>query len=255
MDISDVRTSLRILAGDGFDIVERQIENYQIIIPIQHEDGDMIDVYLQSSPRGGNYVRLCDFGMTLMRLSYNYDLNTPARKRIFDSILINNDVDIEDGNLFIDIVLENIYEGILKFAGCIQKICNMDYWNRETIRSAFLDDLGLYIREDLAEFSPLSDQEPIPDYPITVDWSLTCNNRTFFLFGVGSNDKAKTVAIALLEFQKVNLSFMSMVIHEDMEALRGRESTYLTKNSDKQYPTFGDFKEKGIADIYRIAAY
>lgn len=255
MNIDELRNSVKSLAGDGFDIVERQIGNYQIIIPILHEDGDMVDVYLQGSPRGDSYARICDFGMTLMRLSYNYELNTPTRKRIFDSILINNEVDIEDGNLFLDIHLDNAYDGILKFAGCIQKICNMDYWSRETVRSAFYDDLAMYIQEDMAEFSPRSDQNPLPDYPmISVDWSLSHNDRTFFIFGVRGNDKAKTVAITLLEFQKVNLPFLSMVVHEDMGELGGREITYLTRNADKQYPAFGDFKEKGSVDIRRLAA-
>ena len=44
----------------------------------------MVDIYLQESPRGEAYIRICDLGMALMRLSYSYDLNTDARRRIFD---------------------------------------------------------------------------------------------------------------------------------------------------------------------------
>ena len=30
----------------------------------------MVDIYLQESPRGEAYIRICDLGMALMRLSY-----------------------------------------------------------------------------------------------------------------------------------------------------------------------------------------
>ena len=41
----------------------------ELIVPICHEDGtigffeDMVDIYLQESPRGEAYIRICDFGM------------------------------------------------------------------------------------------------------------------------------------------------------------------------------------------------
>ena len=80
-----------------------------------------------------------------------------------------------------------------------------------------------YITSDLAQFDPVAEQYPIPDYPISVDWQLTHNNRNFYVFGVRGNNKAKIVTIALLEFQKANLPFMSLVVHEDMEELGTKE--------------------------------
>ena len=91
------------------------------------------------------------------------------------------------------------------------------------------------------------------DYPISVDWSLTHNRRDFYLFGVRGNEKAKNVAIALLEFQKVRLPFISLVVHESMEELGSRERLYLTKSADTQYPLLADFQERGMEDIYRFA--
>ena len=40
--------------------------------------------------------------MTLMRLSYTYDINTDTKRRIFESILINNGVENDNGNLYLD---------------------------------------------------------------------------------------------------------------------------------------------------------
>ena len=132
MDINRIRTSLSGRMAEGFDIYRRREDGYQLVVPICHEDGDMVDVYLQDSPRGEAYIRTCDFGMALMRLSYSYDLDTETRRRIFDDILINNRVENDGGNLWLDVPVRRLYEGVMQFAGCVQKVCNMRYWARET---------------------------------------------------------------------------------------------------------------------------
>ena len=92
------------------------------------------------------------------------------------------------------------------------------------------------------------------DGVFSVDWTLTNGKRDFFLFGVLGNDKAKNVAITLLEFQKARLPFISLVVHEDMEALGRRERQYLTRNADHQYPVLDYFKEGVVADLRRLSA-
>ena len=67
------------------------------------------------------------FGMTLMRLSYSFDVSTPTRQRKFESIINNNGVGNDDGNLYLDTPLDKLYESVLQFAGCAQKDCNMRY--------------------------------------------------------------------------------------------------------------------------------
>ena len=237
----------------GIDVYERRIGNFQLIIPILHEDGDMVDIYIQDSPLGEGYIRVCDFGLTLMRLSYTFDVAKPTRQRILESILIKNDVINNNGNLYLDAPVNLLYESILQFAGCAQRVCNMRYWSRESIRSAFYDDLKDCVTTELMRFTPLPEASPLPDYPINVDWTLVHNNRNFYVFGVLGNDKAKTVAISLLELQKAQLPFISLVVHEDMEDIGRKERLYLTRNADTQYPVLNDFRERAVADIERIA--
>ena len=253
MDIDAISSSLNIGRGTGFDIYQRRPGIYQIIMPICHEDGDMIDVYLQDSPQGDGFTRICDHGMTLMRLSYTYEISTGSRQRIFDNILVNNHVNRDQGNLYLDVPVSNLYEGVLQFVGCAQKVCNMRYWSREITRSVFYDDLKDHMTAEMLPFSPVADQYPIAGYPVSVDWSLSYNSRSFFLFGVLGNDKAKNVTICLLEFQKAQLEYISLVVHENMDDLGDRERTLLTTNADSQYPTLSDFKEKGAPDIIRYA--
>ena len=85
------------------------------------------------------------------------------------------------------------------------------------------------------------------------DWSLECGNRNFYVFGVLGNDKAKNVAICLLEFRMAGLPFISLVVHEDMEALGSRDRLHLTRNAHRQYPMLNDFRERGVEDVERFA--
>ena len=253
MDIHSVRSALQNTPASAFELYERRPGHFQLILPVYHEDGDMVDIFVVESPRGGQYIRLCDFGMSLMRLSYTYDVNSDARRRIFDSIIINCGVQIDDGNLYLDTLGGRAYEGIMQFAGCVQKICNMRYWSRETVRNAFYDDLENCVYTDFARFDPHPDLFPLADYPSGVDWTLRHDNRDFYVFGVRGNDKAKNVAISLLEFQKAQLQFISLVVHEDIEELGRRERLYITRNADTQYPVLRDFQEKAAEDIRRFA--
>lgn len=254
MNISNIRSLLSTRMAAGFDFHERRPGYYQLIIPISHEDGDMVDIYLQDSPLGESHVRICDCAITLMRLSYSYDLTTSTRQRVFNDILVNNGVEYEEGNLYVDTPVDMLYEGIMQFAGCIHKVCNMRYWTKETVRSTFHEDLNEYIEVELKLFSPICDQSPLPnDGLYSVDWTLTYNKRNFYLFGVRGNNKAKNVTITLLELQKAGLPFISLIVHEAMEDLGRKERQYLTRNADRQYPVLRDFKESSRADLKRLA--
>ena len=243
----------------SFNFYERRPGKHQLVSPILHEDGDMVDIYLQDSPQGLEYVRVCDFGLALQRLSYNYEINTDSKRKIFNSILFNNGVQNDNGNLYLDSSVDKLYEGILQFAGCVQKVCSMDYWSREIIHSAFYDNLKQFIITELTEFHPESDIKPLGEQKkessiFKVDWSLKWNKREFYLFGVRGTDKAKDSTVTLLECKKAQLSFISLIVHEDMENLRDKDRIYLTRNADKQYTDLNDFKKESIPDIKRMAS-
>src|ERR1039458_5172378 len=84
----------------------------QLVAPLYHEDGDMIDIFLEPTNGGNEKVRICDHGMTLMRLSYSFDLDTPNKERIFQRILVENRVNEENGNLFTEANPESLYPTI-----------------------------------------------------------------------------------------------------------------------------------------------
>ena len=253
MNLAKVRKTLGQAMAGAVNFYERRPGIHQLIVPIFHEDGDMVDVYASDSPRGEQYVRICDFGMALMRLSYTFDVTTPTHERILSDILANNGVQESDGNLYLDAPIDMIYESVLQFTGCVLKVCSMDYWGRETVRDAFYDDLADFISSEMKRFSPMRDHAPLEDDLYSVDWLLRHGGRNLYVFGVRGDDKARNVTISLREFQKARLQFVSLVVHEDMEELGRQSVRYLTKNADKQYQTLEDFQETAVRDVERVA--
>jgi len=68
---------------------EKRAGVQQLYAPLFHEDGDMMDIYLDI-PRdfeanGKKTVRISDHGMTIMRLSYSFEIDTPNTSHIANS--------------------------------------------------------------------------------------------------------------------------------------------------------------------------
>lgn len=239
-----------------FDLYQRTENLFQVIIPIFHEDGDMVDVYIEKKEddRDGK-IKILDCGMTLMKLSYSYEIDSSSKENIFNTILVQNNVVNIDGNLSLDTSFDLLYQNLMQFIGCQQKILNMRLWQREIIRSVFFDEFKRTIEVDFKNFKPKSHVVPLKDYPvIEVDYSLEFQEKPFYIFGVNNKDKAKNSAIALLEFQKAKLKFISIIIHENFEELPKKDQMYLTQNADKQFPTLKNFQENGFETITRLAA-
>ena len=121
----------------------------------------------------------------------------------------------------------------------------------------FYDDLREYVMESLSIYDPIADVGALgPAFrQMTVDWVLKHNRLSMYVFGVLGNDKDKECGHCPIGVQAaVSSTFISLVVHEDMESLGARERLYLTRNADKQYPQLTDFQENAAVDIDRLAS-
>jgi hypothetical protein len=113
--------SLRSQFNDHVAFRERRPGIQQLLAPLYYEDGDMVDIYLELPGNGENRVRICDFSMTLMRLSHSFDVDTPNKERIFQRILSENQIKEENGNLFLETDVVSLYPAVLQFAQGVEK--------------------------------------------------------------------------------------------------------------------------------------
>jgi hypothetical protein len=227
----------------------------QLLAPLYHEDGDMVDIFLEPTNGGQENIRICDHGMTLMRLSYSFDIDTPNKERIFQRILSENRISEEKGNLFLDAKPESLYPAVLQFAQTVAKVSNMQLFKREVIQTLFYEMLGEFIDDALKKYSPRPKVLPIPERDdLEVDFEFSIKPRPIYLFGVKDSAKARLTTISCLEFQRAKIPFKSFVVHEDFENLTKKDRSRITSAADKQFISLDDFKANGAQVLGREAA-
>lgn len=220
----------------------------QVFAPLFHEDGDMVDIFLDIPKDSGKSVRISDHGMTLMRLSYSYDIDTDTKRRIFNRILSENGVEEDRGRLYINTSVERIYPALLQFAQTIAKVSSMQAFKREVVQSLFYEMLGDFVSSTLAKYHPIPNYMPMPGRDdLEVDWRLSLN-RDVFLFGVKETAKARLAALTCSQFQLAHLPFRSVIVHENFGSISKKDQSRITNVADKQFTSLNDFEEK--AEVY-----
>ena len=234
---------------------ERRPGVLQLVAPLFHEDGDMIDIFLEPANKEDDKIRICDHGMTLMRLSYHFDIDTPNKERIFQKILSENRIAEERGNLFLDARPEKLYPSVLQFAQAVAKVSNMQLFKREVIQSLFYEMLTEFIDDALKKFNPRQNVLPIPERDdLEIDFEFNIKPRPVYLFGVKDSAKARLTTISCLEFQRAKIPFKSFVVHEDFENLNRKDRSRITSAADKQFISLDDFKDNAEQVLEREAA-
>ena len=227
---------------------------YQLVAPFYHEDGDMYDIFIEDTP-ADHPVRLTDKGLTLMRLSYSYEIDTPNKERIFHQILREHGVQNDDGELFIVTSHDRTYQTIMRFTRAITAITNMALYRREVVRSLFYEMFAEFVRSGLTQFEPVGPYLPLADRDdLEVNFMIPSRHKPIFLFGSKDDSKAKLIAISCLEFLRNDVSFRSVVVHENFESLTSRDRKIITNVVDKQFTDLDDFQKMGPEYLLREIA-
>ena len=106
-----------------FSLEKKRNDIFQLFVPIYHEDGDMMDIFIR--PNDSNHLIVCDYGMTLMRLSYTYEINTPYRENLIMRIIAENGAQFDNGNIFIKTTPELLFANIMQLSQVLTKISGM----------------------------------------------------------------------------------------------------------------------------------
>lgn len=234
-----------------FSLKEKRENILQVFAPLYHADGDMMDIFLSEFPHKG-IVRISDYGLTLMRLSYSFDIDTPNKEKIFNKILAENSLQNENGNLYIDVKPEYVYHGLMQFAQAVSKITNMRLYKREVIHSLFFEMLEEYVMTNLKKYNPQKKFYPIPDHEeYEVDYCFNLRRRPIYLFGVNNSASARLSTISCQKFIAEKLNFSSLIILENLDIIGKKDQARLMSAADKQFPSLEDFQKNAEEYIER----
>lgn len=249
----EVETLLQKNFGSLVSLEEVAPNVRRIYAPFFHEDGDMISMYLEQT--GDSWV-IRDFGNTLMRVSYTFDMESKNKLDILNGIVKSNYGRLENGELLISATMENLVQSIFQFTQLVAKVSNIDILRRETVKSLFFENLADCILSNAKKYAVESNFTPTRDRQLIVDYRLTGDHsaRPLFVFGINENTKASKTVISCFNFQKQHIPFRSLIIHEDFESLSTFYRNQITNTADKQFTSLEDFKAEGFGYIDRELA-
>jgi hypothetical protein len=216
----------------------------QLLLPVYHEDGDMVDLFIRQE-ENSNMI-LSDYGMTIMRLSYEYEIDTENKERIFQKILSEHGLTENNGSIEMSAIPETIFQDIMHFTHALAKIGSMSYFKREVIESLFYEQLEEYVTKELSSYNPKKDVTPIEGHEeYQVDYEIRPNGTPNYIFAVKDVSKARLATISCLEFMRRKLNYRSIIVHEAFENLPKKDQLRLTNACDKQFTSLEEFEEHG----------
>lgn len=228
----------------NIDFREKRPDLYKVLVPYFYEDGDMYDIFVEESPIP-HFLRISDCGLTLMKLSYDFDIDTPHKQDILEGIVVKNRCQMEEDNIYLDVPADHFTSGLYQFIQTITKVSNMDIISREIMRSYFYDFLGQFVEESLGNYQVKKDTYPTGDQDLKVDFEFTAFDRPVYLFGVGDDVKASKVVITCLTFNANQIKYRSLIVPENLNELSKFNRNRLINTCDKLYSDFQQFKEQG----------
>lgn len=243
MNKMDLIRILKKNLNDSFDIIEKKENLYQVFAPFYHSDGDMIDIFIKVNNKN-NSLTVCDCGLTLMRLSYDYDIDTDRKKNILKRILNENNVKNNGDNLTIYTEPQFLFQNILSMTQTINKISTMSFYQRDVISSLFYEQVNDFVVTHLQNFNPKKNYSPLPDREeLTVDYYFPSEKKPIYLFTVKGPDRAKNAVISMLSFQKENIPFTGAVVYDNFGNLTNKDQKLIMSAADKQFYDILDFKK------------
>lgn len=244
----DILSALQLNMGCGISLESVEENVQRLYAPFFHEDGDMYSIYIEENEQG--YL-IRDYGNTLMRVAYTFDINSERKNKVLDKIIKSNNGEIDDGELLIQSDKNNLTKDIYRFGQMVSKVSSIKMLSRENVKTMFFDYLNEYVQNNFAKYGVEYNIAPTQDKSLVVDFVVPIPKRPLYLFAVNDDTRASKTVISCLTFQKKSIPFRSLVVHENFNALGAFYRNQITNAADKQFPTLDDFQTDGANYIER----
>lgn len=248
IDTESLQKQLCSAFCDDVKVAARE-DSVRVSLPLVARDGDHHTVYLS---RGNGGWRISDMGSTMMRLSYENDLNSMLagpRGDLLQQILSESGVNEDDGELFLEVPSDSLLRGLFSLGQSAARIEDLGLWSRSRVESTFHDDLRNILYEVVAP-DRITENYAIPGiedsglYP--VDFYIQAQRRPLYLFGVNTSDRARIATIVMQHLLHENHDFDSFVVCSDFFGLPKVDGARLMNAANDVLPSL-----KSAADLRR----
>ena len=248
MTIQEILTNT---PANAFQLQEKRPGTFQLIAPIFHDDGDMVSIYLEKA--SDDAIRICDHGMSLMRLSYLFDIDSDKKQKVLNDIISNRGASLESGSIELIVPNDNLFCGIMSYSQLVSEVCNMEILSREMVSSLFYDHLSESVEliREKSNHTYIKDYQ-VPGHPdMNVDFAFlgTGKVRPIYLFGVKDTNKAQQTAINCLNLTLDKIPHRSVSVFENIDSVTTFSRNALINASGKVYSDLASFQKNGAVYI------
>ena len=178
--------------------------------------GTAIPIYLSEAPGG---VRLSDRGDTLMRISYDHDIDAfleGSRGQLIERILGEEEVHQDRGVFQLDAPIDRLSDALFRYGRALTRIYDLTLHSRSRTTSTFYEDLADLLFQT-ADEDRIQRDHLLPDLPnaeaYPIDYRMEGKSGgQVFLYGVPNRDKARLTTIILSHFHRNHLDFDSILV-------------------------------------------
>lgn len=249
-NLIDIKNILQKQFMDMFDLKQIRPNIFQIILPYYYSDGDIFEVFIETE---GDLLVIQDYGLSLMKLSYDSDTESDYKRELIKKILKENQVDFDEGNIYLKTTIHFLLPNLMLFLDTISKISGLSLLNKKVARKQFYEIVEKFLFEKFAnngfESKYLPEKVPFAeDYLAPHAITKTSNNIPICLFPIATNDKCDQVTITVQHYKLSGFNPSLIVIYENMEEISGKKTSKVTNFMDKQFSFF--FKNEDFITTY-----
>ncbi len=223
-------------------------------LPLHDRDGDAFTVFLQPIAAGW---RISDNGNTMMRLSYENDLDRLLkgnRGRLLSDFLSEAGAVEEDGVICMDAPADKLTDRLFAMTQAMSRISDLSLWTQSRTASTFLDDL----RSELEKTAPrdsIHEDYLIPDLPDSGNYPIDFfveANRPLYVFGANTREKARLVTIILNHLQKNHRDYESLVVLSRVEDIPRADMARLMNVANDMISSISETEAIGRKVLHRL---
>ena len=236
-EIEEIKEVLKKQFMNLFELVPVRPNIFQVMLPYYYPDGDVYEIFIEK--KGMNFI-VQDFGLTLMKMSYDIDVESDTKQDLIKKVITENQVQFDDGNIFL--VSEKLFllPNLMCLLDTISKLSSLVWLNSKRNRNPFYEALEHFLSDTFKDygferkFTP--DQIPFADdYYAPHAITKTKNQSPICIFPIASNDRCDQVTITAQHYLLSQFRPLMLGIYENMEDITPKKSSKVTNILDKQF--------------------